>query len=201
MLRMDPGKRATCKEVVQRLHEIYDKALVDSTYCLRPVSTRLKRMISNLSMVESDGFKELAPDSTGMAVENIVDYQGSQSKPPHTSDSPYVPWRAPEQRLLHSNSPGKLSKRLHPSQLISKRVHFDLDSTPTSHIDGAFANGHNRRDTSPDRQNDTAGRSHSVSILSTSNLKNFNDSSGEDKLNSQTTLRKKLRRLWPRRKD
>lgn len=192
---MNPEKRASGKDVVQRLQEIYDKALADRTYCLRPVSTRLKRMISDLSMVESDVFE------TGRAVQNIVDYQGSQSRPPPTSNSLDVPWRAPEQSLLHSNSPESFSQGPYSSQLISKRVHFDVDSTPSSHIDDAFANGHCRRNTSPHRQSDTSGKLQSVSILSKSDLKKINENSGEDKFKSQTTLRKKLRRLWPGRKD
>lgn len=49
MLRMGPEKRATCKEMVEKFREIYDKASVDENYCLQPVPGHPKRVNTDLS--------------------------------------------------------------------------------------------------------------------------------------------------------
>lgn len=46
---MDPEKRATCKEVVERFLEIYGKAQTDEDYCLQSVPGLPKRVNTDLS--------------------------------------------------------------------------------------------------------------------------------------------------------
>lgn len=53
---MGPEKRATCKEVVQKFREVYDKALVDEKYCLQRVSCQPKRVNTDLSTLSPHVF-------------------------------------------------------------------------------------------------------------------------------------------------
>lgn len=201
MLRMDPEKRAVCEEVVDKFRKIHDTALVDENYCLRPpVSNQLKRVSSNLSVLEPHLFETITPYLPCNSMDDTIEYQDPQFRSPCTSNLSSGPWRPPEKACLHTNSSGKFPHRSSPSRIISKRVHFTEQSAPTAYIDETDAVSGYSRVPSTTRQ-DNAGGLQPVSMLSTSGLKHSSGNSGGDKLKSQVTICEKLRRLWPRRKD
>lgn len=69
---MGPEKRATCKEVVQKFREVYDKALVDENYCLQPVPCQPKRVNTDLSTLSPHVF-----DPTPRGTSNSQSHQGA----------------------------------------------------------------------------------------------------------------------------
>lgn len=78
MLRMDPDKRATCKELVDEFRTIHEKALVDEKYCLQPVPGKPKRVNTDLSTLSPFIF-----DTTESGASNSKSphSQGRQSRP------------------------------------------------------------------------------------------------------------------------
>lgn len=94
MLRMDPDKRATCADVVQKFKDIYAQSLRDQSYCVDPAPIKPKRVTSDLSMLSPyvcdslEGSHETLPRTAGQTDDNIA-YFDFQPVPANTTASPH----------------------------------------------------------------------------------------------------------------
>lgn len=97
---MRPEKRATCKEVVEKFREIYERASADEDYCLQPVHGHPKRVKTDLSTLSPHVF-----DTTRCGASNSQcshrGIRGSQSKSPSIS--------RPAEQMMEMNEQTRLS--------------------------------------------------------------------------------------------